>query len=118
MRTLQIVLLLMSSTAFADVAPNKRHEVQHLLDFVKNSDCVMNRNGSEHKTSEAVNHIQRKYNHFRREIHSTEDFIRLSATKSTMSGKFYTVKCPGQKPMKTKTWLLKELEMYRIKRRY
>jgi len=118
MRFLLIASILTSFSVLADVAPNKRKEVQHLLDFVKNSDCVMNRNGSRHKTVDAVNHIQRKYNHFRREIHSTEDFIRLSATKSTMSGKYYTVKCPGYKQQQTRTWLLKELEMYRIKRRF
>jgi len=111
-------MILSASTLFADVAPNKQHEIQHLLDFVKNSACMMNRNSSKHKTVDAVNHIQRKYNHFRKEIHSTEDFIRLSASKSTMSGKFYTVKCPGFKQQQTRAWLLKELEMYRVKRRY
>jgi hypothetical protein len=46
-----------------------------------------------------------------------EDFIRLSATKSLMSGKPYMVKTKAGQLLKSETWLLKALEAYRHKER-
>lgn len=102
-----------SGSVYADVPANQVSEVEHLLSFVKNSDCVINRNGTEHIGSKGVKHIQRKYDYFRDDIETTEDLIRLSATKSTMSGKYYTVKCPGEEVIRTQDWLLAELEKFR-----
>jgi hypothetical protein len=73
----------------------------------------MVRNGGAHDGAEAAKHVQRKYKHFRDDISSTEEFIELSATKSTMSSKPYEVHCPGEPPRKSADWLLDELEAYR-----
>ena len=43
----------------------------------------------------------------------TEAFIKYSATKSTMSGKYYTVKCPDGKEIRSQDWLLEELAVFR-----
>ncbi|WP_373862494.1 DUF5329 family protein [Bathymodiolus platifrons methanotrophic gill symbiont] len=40
-------------------------------------------------------------------------FIEYSATKSTVTGRDYRVKCAGQRTVKTKDWLLQELQNYR-----
>ena len=114
----QILLLLyvlVTNTTYADVSVNQVKEVNHLLAYVKNSGCIINRNGSDHLAEEGVSHIEMKYDYFRDDISSTEDFIEYSATKSTMSGKFYTVTCPGKKTIKTQDWLLTELKKYRSK---
>jgi len=108
-----LISLLLTSTAFADVPARQVDEVNHLLKFVKNSKCVINRNGTDHPAKKAVNHIESKYDHFRGEIETTEDFITLSATKSTLSGKYYTVLCPGEKVINTRDWLLAELKHIR-----
>ena len=110
---LTFLLLVISNIGVADVPPEQQAEVEHLLAFVKNSGCIINRNGTEHPAEKGVSHIERKYDYFRDEINSTEEFIELSATKSTMSGKFYKVQCPGNKTIKTKDWLLTELKVYR-----
>ncbi len=52
------------------------------------------------ETKKGISHIEKKYNYYRDDIHNTEDFIKLSATKSTMSGGYYTVKCQGKKRLK------------------
>ncbi len=83
------IALLVSSTAYADVLPETQHEVQHLISFVSNSPCQIVRNGSAHNGSEAIKHIQKKYKYFKDDIRTTEQFIEYSATKSTMSGKYY-----------------------------
>jgi len=42
---------------------------------------------------EAVAHIQRKYDYYRDNINSAENFIRLSASKSTVTRRAYTIEC-------------------------
>ena len=76
----------------------------------------MERNGSEHDADVAVEHIQRKYDYYRDEIKTTEDFIERSATRSSLSGRAYHVLCPGKKPRSTGEWLKEELERYRKQR--
>ena len=107
------ILIFAGNDARADVPENQIAEVNHLINFVKTSDCVLNRNGTDHSGEKSVAHIQKKYNYFRKKIKSTEDFIEYSATKSTMSGKYYTVTCPSQKAVRSQDWLLKELERFR-----
>ena len=105
--------VVMFDVTMADVPSDQVKEVNHLLDFVKNSGCIINRNGSDHPAEKAVSHIEMKYDYFRDDIKSSEEFIEYSATKSTMSGKYYTVTCPGMKAIKTQDWLLAELKKYR-----
>ena len=107
------IVLLFSSFTHADVPPETQHEVQHLINFVSNSPCQIVRNGSAHDGPEAIKHIQKKYKYFKDDIKTTEQFIEYSATKSTMSGKYYIVKCESKNPVKTKDWLLQELKEYR-----
>ena len=108
-----VIFVFTDKNARADVPENQVAEVNHLISFVKTSDCVLNRNGTDHPGEKSVAHIQKKYNYFRNKIKSTEDFIDYSATKSTMSGKYYTVTCPGQETVRSQDWLLKELARFR-----
>jgi hypothetical protein len=89
--------------------------IHYLLAFVKNSECRFFRNDKEHGAGEAAAHMQRKYEHFKDEINTPEDFIRLSATKSLMSGKLYYVKLKDGKKITSEAWLLQALEAYRQK---
>ena len=107
------MLFMLPHDLMADVPSEQKAEVDYLLEYVSKSGCEMNRNGSRHKGDEAVSHIQKKYDYFRDDIKSTEDFIEYSATQSTMSGKFYMVECEGQEPIRTKDWLLDALLKYR-----
>ncbi len=43
-----ICLCTTSSTVFADVASEQVREVNHLLAFIKNSGCIIHRNGIDH----------------------------------------------------------------------
>jgi hypothetical protein len=110
-----LVIINISNFAYADVANNEIKEVEHLLNFIKTSSCIIYRNGSRHTGIEAVTHIEKKYDYFRDRIKTTEDFIEYSATKSTMSGKYYTVKCGSENEIRTRDWLLDELKKYREK---
>lgn len=109
-----IFLLFFHQWVTADVPPKQEKEVAHLLNFIEHSNCIINRNGNEYPAIRANAHIESKYDYFRDDIKNTEDFILLSATKSTMSGKFYIVSCPGEKTIKTQDWLLHELKRFRL----
>lgn len=112
-KILLTALLIFSNNLVADVLTEQKQEVAHLLQFVKNSGCILERNGTEHSAEKAVTHIQKKYDYFRDDIKNTEDFILYSATKSTMSGRYYRVTCPGSDSINTQDWLLQELARYR-----
>jgi hypothetical protein len=85
-----------------------------LLDFVEHSGCQFMRNGSEYAGSRARVHLEKKLNYLESKnmVSSAEDFIDLAATKSSMSGRAYEVRCPeGVQP--ASTWLKRELQRQR-----
>ena len=111
------VNLLVLNTANADVPAGQVKEVNYLLDFVKNSGCVINRNGTDHPAEKGIEHIEMKYDYFRDDIKNTEEFIEYSATKSTMSGDYYMVACPGGEAIRTQDWLMAELKHFRAEQK-
>ena len=96
MKKLNLILILLAglfglNTSYAYA--NKEAEIQHLLNFVENSQCMFIRNGSEHSGPDAKAHILKKYDYYKSRIDNAEEFIEYSATKSTMSGTKYKVRC-------------------------
>jgi FPC/CPF motif-containing protein YcgG len=59
--------------------------------------------------------MRRKYEHYQDDIGSAEDFIRLCATRSLMSGKPYTLVDEDGRELATGDWLSRELLEYRSK---
>jgi len=57
--------------------------------------------------------MQKKYKHFKDKIKTPEDFIRLTATKSLMTGKLYYVKFKDGRKITSAAWLLQALEDFR-----
>lgn len=117
LKNLFLSSLLISNIAVADVPANQVIEVNHLLAFVKESGCIINRNGTDHPALKGISHIEKKYDYFRDDITSTEEFIEYSATKSTMSGDFYMVSCPGKETIRTQDWLMAELKRFRAEQK-
>ena len=94
-------------------AGDYQQEIKHLLNYIKTTACDYERNGLTYKGSEAVVHVQRKYDYFKAKINSAEDFVRLCATKSELTGQAYQVQCPNQAKQTSAAWLLKELQQVR-----
>ena len=109
--SITLALLLTGRALALDVAGQA--EVQHLLDFVAQSDCSFLRNGEAHSGPDAAEHMRRKFEHFADRIDSAESFIESCGTKSLVSGKAYTVNCPGRPVQQTRRWLEDELEAFR-----
>lgn len=115
-RTAFLIFFIASYVMPAPVLSSEtQDEIDHLLAFVENTECQYERNGDFHSGKDAVKHIKKKYKYFRNNIHNTEQFIELSATKSTLSGKYYMIHCEGRPKIKSQQWLLQELKLYRSK---
>ena len=86
--------------------------IKYLLDYVANSHATFVRNGHTHTPQEAVDHIKAKYEHFKNEIKTPEDFIRLSASKSLLSGQPYLVRTADGKETRLDAWLTEALKKH------
>lgn len=109
-----ISLIAFVTNAQAQATPQVTQEIKDLLDFVEHSECQFVRNGSEFPGPRARVHLEKKLNYLegKNMVSSAEDFIDLAATKSSMSGRAYEVRCPeGVQP--ASTWLKKELQRQR-----
>jgi hypothetical protein len=83
--------------------------IQDLLAFVENSGVTFIRNGKKHNATDAAEHLRKKRDHYQKDIRTPEDFIRLTATKSLMSGKKYQVVTREGKTLLASDWLLAAL---------
>lgn len=92
---------------------NVDETISYLLDFVSKSDCTFIRNGVPHTGREAADHFKSKYEHFKKEIKTPQDFIQTSATKSMITGKPYLVKTADGTVISCAEWLGKVLADYR-----
>mmetsp|Transcript_26903 Transcript_26903/g.12592 ORF Transcript_26903/g.12592 Transcript_26903/m.12592 type:complete len:119 (+) Transcript_26903:107-463(+) len=89
-------------------------EIAFLLNFIEQTECIFIRNGKLYDSLAARQHIEKKYNYYKKEITTAEDFIRYSAEKSSITGKPYKVLCNGVS-MDSSDWLNTELDRMRAK---
>jgi hypothetical protein len=87
--------------------------VQYLITYVKEADVAFQRNTTRYTGSEAAEHINRKYQHFKVDIDTPEKFIELCASGSLMTGKPYLVITKQGEQRLASEWLNTELESYR-----
>ena len=100
----------------ADPLPSAaKAEVTAMLGRLQASSCEFNRNGDWHSASDAKRHLERKlaYLEDKQLVKTAEQFIELGASKSSMSGKPYLVRCAGASPVESKAWLMRELAAVR-----
>jgi hypothetical protein len=117
MRALLSVLLVFLSTLVFSAEPDAaaKQEIAHLLEYISQSDCQFDRNGSWHGSADAAAHVKMKYEYLLRRgfVNSAEDFISRAASESSMTGKAYQLQCGAGAPVQVGTWLRAELARYR-----
>lgn len=111
----QLLVLLTCLGWLPGYASEMTREIDYLLDYVANTDCRYERNGKLHSGQQAVEHIRKKYDYFKDKIDSTERFIELAASKSTVSGRPYHIHCDKRPVITSQQWLLDALSNYRDK---
>jgi hypothetical protein len=106
---------LLAGTGHADDASTEL-EITQLLTRVEQSGCTFNRNGTAHDPAAAADHLRLKYSRGKKYVGSAEQFIDRLATKSSWTGKPYTVDCPDQPSQPAGQWLHGLLDDYRAGR--
>ena len=100
MKTLLLagLLLCIPQIASAVPTPKSKAEITGLMDALSNSGCRFQRNGSWYEAAEARTHLQRKYDYLLKKdkVDTAEQFIARAASRSSISGRAYRVRCNGQ----------------------
>lgn len=109
---LAVFLLLVSGPGRSESTDRVDQTIQYLIGYVSGSGLTFIRNAREYTPGEAAEHMNKKYQHFRDDIGTPEDFIELCATKSLLSGKPYLVVAGQAKELRTGDWLRTELAAY------
>jgi hypothetical protein len=107
------VLLAICSAVPARAAESLEQTIAFLLHRIETADATFIRNGQAHTPQEAVAHVRAKYEHFKAQIKTPEDFIRLAATKSLLTGQPYLVRTRDGKETPLSTWLSNALREHR-----
>jgi hypothetical protein len=102
-----LIVAVLVPAAYAVPSATSQAEIAHLLQFVGASGCEFYRNGSWYDAPKAQAHLQEKYELLAKgdRINTAEDFIEQAATKSSLSGQPYQVRCGGGAPVTTNQWL-------------
>lgn len=109
------MLLTLSAAVQAAPSAQAKREIQGLMDALSTSSCEFQRNGTWHGRDEARKHLQRKYDYLLKKdlVDSAEQFIERAASKSSISGRAYQVRCPGQPAQPAATWFKAKLDASR-----
>lgn len=113
-RRIVIAFFLTLATSISAAAGAPEQEIDHLLEFVAGSPCTFIRNDVAYRGPEAAAHIEDKYEYYRNDIHTAEDFIDLAATRSALSGRKYLVHCGAGLKRPAADWLRDELAAFRL----
>lgn len=106
-----VILFTINSSVFAQIlASLEQQKIEFLKSELLSSNCLFERNGKQYNAKKAVKHINRKQDHFEDEIDSTDKFIALTATQSSMSGKPYFIIC-GDDKTESAVWLKNKLSL-------
>ena len=109
-------LLLMSVAGLAaPTPPPVRAEIDALLARLEASGCRFGRNDEWHAGAAAKDHLLRKLEYIEKHgtITTTEQFIGVAATKSSVSGAPYVVQCGNAAAVPSSAWLAAQLKALR-----
>ena len=109
------LLLALSFVAQAAPSEKAKAEITGLMDNLAKSGCQFQRNGDWHDAADARAHLQRKYDYLLKKnlVDTSEQFIQRAASKSSVSGKPYRVKC-GALELDSAVWFDMQLQRLRM----
>ena len=88
-------------------------KIEFLISSVENiKGAKFIRNGSEYTGKEAAEHLRMKLNNAGNRIRTADDFIRLCASKSYISGKPYMIRTSGGKTITSEEYFREKLKVY------
>lgn len=92
-------------------------EIEYLLVYMGSSGCEFYRNGTWYSPVKAQAHLRYKYEWLMThdQIESAEDFIDKAATKSSLSGQPYKVRCGFSAERSSSQWFRELLAQHRAR---
>lgn len=109
---LAVVLALFSGVVNAQDNIEKK-KIEFLLSSVENlKGAKFIRNGTEHDGKEAAEHLRMKLQNDVGQVKTADDFIRLCASKSYISGKPYLIRSSDGKTIKSEQYFREKLKEY------
>jgi len=107
-----VILALFSGTLIAQDNTEKK-KIEFLISSVENlKGSTFIRNGSEYNGQEAAKHLRLKLQRVGSHVQTADDFIRLCASESYISGKPYTIRLPHGKTIKSEEYFREKLKQY------
>jgi hypothetical protein len=117
--SLWCLFLTVSAASAAQTTPpsSTQLEITSLLESVGASGCDFYRNGTWYDAKQAQRHLQMKYSGLAggHRIATAEEFIARVATRSSLSGQPYRIRCSDSGESYTELWLLERLARYRAR---
>jgi hypothetical protein len=111
MVTAFVILALFSGTVSAQDDIEKK-KIDFLISSVENlKGAKFIRNGTEYNGDEAAKHLRMKLQNVL-VVQTADDFIRLCASKSSVSGKPYMIRLPDGKTIKSEKYFREKLKEY------
>jgi hypothetical protein len=111
-RVMLIVALLAGTAGAQD--QNEIKKINFLIESVeKLQGAKFIRNGSEHGGKEAAEHLKMKLQKAGDRVKTADDFIRLCASKSYLSGKPYQIRYDNGKTINSEQYFREQLLLYK-----
>ena len=99
----------LAGLAGATPSPSEDKVIRTLIQRVeKRTDMLFLRNGNEYTAADAGSHMRSKYDYFKADIVTAEDFIERCATRSEMTKIAYKVKMAGTTTLRASSDFLRE----------
>jgi hypothetical protein len=109
------VLILFSAAAYA-ITQVENDKIQYLITSVENLDgSKFIRNGSEYSAKDAASHLRMKLQKAGSRVKTADDFIRLCASQSYLSGEPYYIQFADGKTVKTEDYFRDRLKQYNLR---
>jgi hypothetical protein len=94
--------------------PNEEAKIEFLISSVENMKGIkFIRNGSEHDGKEAANHLRMKLQKADGKVKTADDFIKLCASNSYMTGKPYLIKFQDGTTIRSEEYFRERLKEYK-----
>lgn len=113
LKSIALILLVFVGSLVGVAQPKPLTEEQKINQLIAYIEQLPNakfvRNGSKYSAKEAAEHLRKKYNYAKDDIKTATEFIEELASKSSMSGKEYTIEFADGKVVKSGDLLRKKL---------
>ena len=107
------VIIAMFSVAVSAQDNIEKKKIEFLIASIQDlKGAKFIRNGAEHDGVEAAKHLRLKLEKAGKNVRTADDFIRLCASKSYMTGKPYMIKFPDGKIISSEKYLREKIKEY------